>query len=1100
VPQNLNLVLRRAGFSLAGWIISSVLAALAIAAMPGGLSDPTADRVLGQTDFNHSSANPPALGTLVAPTGIAVDAAGHLYVADAGNNRVLGWEHASAASRGQPADLVIGQPDGVSNSCATSRSGLCLAPCSQNAADSAPAVVAGIAVDRAGNLYVADTCNHRVVGYFAPFRSGRRAGESARLVIGQRSFTGAACNGSDGEPSADGLCAPAGVAVDAAGRIYVADTSNSRVLEYDPAPDFPDLAGDLTANRVFGQNGNFESAGCDHGTAAGDLDGVGPDSLCNPTAVAVDASGNLYIGDTGSSRVLEYRTPIKTTGGAGSDDAIADVVFGQAGNFTAHACNQGLTPDAGTLCNPTALAFDSAGALEIADSGNSRVLEYAIAGQSSSIWSPANASAVYGQAASFDSGSCNHGATGAPLATANSLCGPEGIAADHAGNLYVADTLNNRVLRFGRRPVAAAGAKPADAAAIPTPTPILTPSPQPTPDITPPTISITAPASTIYTLNQVVIASYTCTDPYAAIATCTGTVPNGSPIDTTTLGLADFTVKATDVLNNPASQTVAYEVAGFAPPTITITSPTATIYPLDSTVLANYSCADQAATVVTCAGPVASGAPIDTSALGPAAFTVTAVDSNGETASRTVTYEVAGFAPPTVTITSPTDTLYELNSTVLANYSCADQAASVVTCAGPVASGAPIDTSALGPASFTVTAVDSNGNTASQSVTYVVTSFLMPTITINSPTAGPYGLRQVVTADYTCTSPGAPMATCTGTVTDGSPIDTSSTGSKEFVVTAVASPDDTATETVVYTVVPISPTSLSFAPQLLGTTSARKTVTVTNATTKRQRVSFVSAIGDFKQSSQCRGRALAPGASCTIRVAFAPKAAGTQTGVLTVVEGGTTMSVSLGGVGAQVKLSPATLSFQQAVIGSTSAVQKLTLTNNQPAALDISGITTSGDFAETDSCGTSLAAHSSCKLDVTFAPTAIGKRSGTLTVNADAPIVNQTVALQGLGLPLVSVSPGSLAFGRRKAGTTSPAEDLTAISNGGAKLAVTQAVVEGENPTDFTVGGTSCRKSRCQVAIRFNPTAAGERTATLAITDNLDPGNPQTVTLSGTGF
>jgi hypothetical protein len=718
--------------------------------------------------------------------------------------------------------------------------------------------------------------------------------------------------------------------------------------------------------------------------------------------------------------VLEYRTPIKTMGGAGSDDAIADMVFGQAGNFTAHACNQGLTPDAGTLCNPTALAFDSAGALEVADSGNSRVLEYAIAGQSSSIWSPANASAVYGQAASFDSGSCNHGATGAPLATANSLCGPEGIAADRAGNLYVADTLNNRVLRFGRRPVAAAGAKPADAAAAPTPTPILTPSPQPTPDITPPTITITAPTSTIYTLNQVVIASYTCTDPYAAIATCTGTVPNGSPIDTTTLGLADFTVKATDVLNNPASQTVAYEVAGFAPPTITITSPTATIYPLDSTVLANYSCADQEATVVTCAGPVASGAPIDTSALGPA--------------------------------------------------------------------------------SFTVTAVDSNGNTASQTVTYVVTNFLSPTITINSPTAGPYGLRQVVTADYTCTSPGAPMATCTGTVPDGSPIDTSSTGSKEFVVTAVASPDDTATETVVYTVVPISPTSLSFAPQLLGTTSARKTVTVTNATTKRQRVSFVSAIGDFKQSSQCRGRSLAPGASCTIRVAFAPKATGTQTGTLTVVEGGTTMSVSLGGVGAQVKLSPATVSFQQAVIGSTSAVQKLTLTNNQPAALDISGITTSGDFAETDSCGTSLAAHSSCKLDVTFAPTAIGKRSGTLTVNADAPIVNQTVALQGLGLPLVSVSPGSLAFGRRKAGTTSPAEDLTAISNGGAKLAVTQAVVEGENPTDFTVGGTSCRKSRCQVAIRFNPTAAGERTATLAITDNLDPGNPQTVTLSGTGF
>jgi hypothetical protein len=90
------------------------------------------------------------------------------------------------------------------------------------------------------------------------------------------------------------------VAVDAAGNLYVADKSNSRVLEYD-AP----LATDTVADRVFGQGSLTSSSGCNLGLAS-----PSANSLCNPWGVAVDAAGNLYVGDQGNNRVLEYDVPV----------------------------------------------------------------------------------------------------------------------------------------------------------------------------------------------------------------------------------------------------------------------------------------------------------------------------------------------------------------------------------------------------------------------------------------------------------------------------------------------------------------------------------------------------------------------------------------------------------------------------------------------------------------------------------------------------------------------------------------------------------------------------------------------------------------------
>jgi hypothetical protein len=96
--------------------------------------------------------------------------------------------------------------------------------------------------------------------------------------------------------------------------------------------------------------------------------------------------------------------------------------------------------------------------------------------------------------------------------------------------------------------------------------------------------------------------------------------------------------------------------------------------------------------------------------------------------------------------------------------------------------------------------------------------------------------------------------------------------------------------------------------------------------------------------------------------------------------------------------SPTSLTFAGQTVGTTSAAQPVTLTNNGPGSLTITSITSSGDFSETDNCGGALAASSSCTINITFTPTATGTRSGTLTVNDSAFITPQTVALSGTGL------------------------------------------------------------------------------------------------------
>jgi NHL repeat len=314
-------------------------------------------------------------------------------------------------------------------------------------------VHSGIAVDKYGNLFVADQLNSRVLEFSNPFAalagSAQSSAFTATTVFGQNgSFSTVGCNlaGSPNPtpPNQGTLCLPAGVAFDPAGNLYVADAGNSRALEF--TPDSSGSFGSTpTPNTVFGQNGLYTTSICANGAGGNPAPGAG--NLCGDVfaavmGVATDSAGDLYIADSWNNRVLEL-TPISP--GAFGSNPVASLVFGQGGggtNFTSNQCAAGQTG----LCGPTAVATDPFGNVFIVDA-NARVLEYDEAGLP-----PASVTAnrVLGQT-SFSAGGCNFSNPGLS-ASATSLCfyngAGGGLGVDALGHLYLADSGNNRILEF----------------------------------------------------------------------------------------------------------------------------------------------------------------------------------------------------------------------------------------------------------------------------------------------------------------------------------------------------------------------------------------------------------------------------------------------------------------------------------------------------------------------------------------------------------------------------------------------------------------------------------------------------------------------------
>ena len=200
-----------------------------------------------------------------------------------------------------------------------------------------------------------------------------------------------------------------------------------------------------------------------------------------------------------------------------------------------------------------------------------------------------------------------------------------------------------------------------------------------------------------------------------------------------------------------------------------------------------------------------------------------------------------------------------------------------------------------------------------------------------------------------------------------------------------------------------------------------------------------------------------------------------------------------------VAVSPNLLQYAVEAVGSTSQPQTALLRNMGSSPLSISSIAISGDFAETDDCGTTLSAAGSCTFSVTFTASAAGTRSGSILIQDDAAGSPHVINLIGSGsVPVAALSATSLTFSAQPVGTSSAAQTVTLTNTGNATLTVGNIQIAGDFAQVNNCSSTLAANSSCTMNVTFTPTVAGTRSGTLTISDNAQ-GSPQTVTLTGTG-
>lgn len=318
----------------------------------------------------------------------------------------------SASPEDTAADAVLGQLDFASN--LANQGGVVGSATTMNGNR-------GIAVaPNDGRLWVADTSNNRVLSFAnaATFTNG----QAADIVLGQADFASIDANRGGANPAQNTLSGPRGVAVDSAGRVYVADSDNKRVLRFDPP-----YSNGMNAVQVFGQNGDFTTAN----QAA--MNAATADNMGNPEGVAVDANDNLWLADRFLSRCVRYNAPA-----AAGADTTADIVIGQP-NMTSGDPNQGgANPAANTINRASGCALDAAGNLYVCDEFNHRVLLFL-----SPLTDNQAAARVYGQPDFVSEGANNGGRSATSLST------PVSVAVDPiTGNMFIADSVNMRILEF----------------------------------------------------------------------------------------------------------------------------------------------------------------------------------------------------------------------------------------------------------------------------------------------------------------------------------------------------------------------------------------------------------------------------------------------------------------------------------------------------------------------------------------------------------------------------------------------------------------------------------------------------------------------------
>ncbi|MGH9570507.1 MAG: choice-of-anchor D domain-containing protein, partial [Candidatus Angelobacter sp.] len=297
----------------------------------------------------------------------------------------------------------------------------------------------------------------------------------------------------------------------------------------------------------------------------------------------------------------------------------------------------------------------------------------------------------------------------------------------------------------------------------------------------------------------------------------------------------------------------------------------------------------------------------------------------------------------------------------------------------------------------------------------------------------------------------------------------------------------------------LSPASSDFGIQPVATTSPSQPFTLT-AIQGCVSPGLITVSGDFTQTNNCSG-ALTSGGSCVVQVSFAPLAVGLRTGSISVNADATVLTSTLTGQGglAATNFSPASLNFGDQRVQTTSAIQVVTLTNSGNLPLQISNISISGAFAQSNTCPASLGAGANCSLSITFKPLVIGAAIGALTITSNSTSSPNSVALTGTGTSAVAVLTPGLSFAAQNVATSS-AETVTLINSGNAPLNIFGVSTSGDFNAASSCPATLAPQTSCNIQVSFTPTAAGPRSGSLTVTDDDPLGGQQSTMLSGTGL
>lgn len=931
-----------------------------------------------------------------------------------------------------------------------------------------PASLSHPTVDAQNQLYVADATGNQVV----------------KLVPNSGAYTGSVLLGS-WNSGAQSLSSPVATALDGAGNLYVADQGNNRVVERLASGVVQVLStGSLSFNASF-----------------------------TPGELAVDGTGTLYVADKLNNRVLVFAPgaapAVLSVNGVtlGAVEGIAADTSGLV--YMADATNNQIVrvPSSGgtgtvlnlnglTLAAPRSLTLDAAGNLYMADTGNNRIVLL-----------------PYGSSHPLV---LSQGTT--------TLSGPAGVAVVRSADLLIADSGNARLvmtsqsvapsLSFSNTTVGQTSADQ-NVALLDLGTAGLVFSVPATGNN--PSLSsgfgmdtTTCPAVAAGGSEQILAANNWCQFALNFAPTTTGSASgsliltdNSTTSSPQTIGLSG-TGLASPISIAPASGTPTALTGGSYGSSYTQT------FTASGGVGSSYAYAISAgalpAGLTLSSSGVLSGTPAATGAF---TFTVQATDSQSNTGTQAYALSI-GQGAATVAITNLTQTYTGSPLAVTVTTTPANLTVTTTYTGTNGTSYGPSSTAPTSVGSYSVTSTVSDANyTGTHHETFTITQAAQQ---INFPQPTTPVVYGVAPFALSATGGGSGNAVTFSVVSgpaqlNGSTLSIVGVGTVVVAADQAGNANYTAATEVQRTIVVLpaglgfNASALAFGSEPVGQTSATQTIILSNLNNTAIALASLTATGDFSAISSC---AVIPAAgACTVNVSFTPTALGARSGSLVVsgAQSGSPQSIPLSGTGTEpgISITPSTLVFGSQIVASTSLPQSITIANTGTAALTVTNITASGDFAVSSNCGT-VPAGTNCSLMVTFTPTATGTRTGTITFtdNAGTGTQNQVIQLSGSGTSAgATLTPASLSFPSTLLGTTSFGINATLTNSGSAALTGITAQTVGDYSVTSSCGATLAAGASCTLNLRFTPTVSGADTGSLVVSDSV---GTQTLVLTGTGL